>query len=1181
MKRKAPSYPMNPQHLLPFRVLMLFVLIALSLIFLSLTSATPARLSYGTGANSKAHTPQASKSLAKSSDGVWSVMDQASVDGAQPTRPDISSYRAVNLSRPTLAKILQSAPPEFSALAATRSTTLSLPNPDGTFSRFSIAESPIMAPELSAQFPEIKTYVGQGIDDPTATTRFDWTRFGFHAIILSGSGTKLIEPAAAGDLENYIVYLQQDVIGGSGECDVTERDQQEGAARNPIAKHSPVSPAVMSGTTLRTYRLAAAATAEYTQAYGGGTVGGGLSAITTTINLVDAIYEREVAVRLTLIAGETSIIFTDTTTDGYTTDNVGSLIGENQTKLTSVIGAANYDVGHVFDGRLLTGGAFSWQGLATLSGVCQDGVKARGVDIFRSVFPTSVFAYYSAAHELGHQFGASHTFNATSGTCGAQRSAGTAYEPVNGSTIMGYRLACAPEDLMSTDTYFHNASIEQIVNYTAAGGNSCAVPSGTGNNPPVVDAGPTFTIPMGTPFILTATGGDQDGDALTFGWEEFDLGTAAPPSTDDGSRPIFRSFLPTSSPARMFPRLQDVLSGAATLGESMPATTRTMNFRVTVRDNRSGGGGIGSAATQVNVRADAGPFTVTQPAASVSWPTGSNQTVTWNVAATDTGSVNCANVRITLSTDGGTTFPIVLANSTSNDGSELVIIPGTPSGNARVKVEGAGNIFFNISRSFTITGSSNTVPTISGFTPGSGPPGTGVTINGTNFISPSAVQFNGQGANFTLNSTTQIVATVPNAATTGPITVTTGSGTATSSSNFTVTTPANTVQLSAATYSVSEATADAVVTVNRVGDTTAAATIDYSTSDTAGANNCNVVNGAASSRCDYLATLGTLHFAANETSKTISIPIVDDSWTEGPETFAITLANPSGAILGSPAVATVTITDNDNTNSPNPIDSSAFFVRAHYIDFLNREPDTSGLNFWTGEIDNCTPKPQCIDLKRINVSAAFYLSIEFQGTGYLVERMYKAAYGDASASSSFNGTHQLSVPVVRLNEFLSDTQEIGLGVVVGSSGWEQALENNKQAFAAEFVQRTRFTTALLPTMTAAQFVDRLNTNAGNPLSQAERDQLVNDLSTSAKTRAQVLRAVAEDLDLNSAEFNRAFVLMQFFGYLRRNPNDPQDMDYTGYDFWLTKLNQFGGNFVNAEMVKAFITSAEYRQRFGP
>jgi CSLREA domain-containing protein len=265
----------------------------------------------------------------------------------------------------------------------------------------------------------------------------------------------------------------------------------------------------------------------------------------------------------------------------------------------------------------------------------------------------------------------------------------------------------------------------------------------------------------------------------------------------------------------------------------------------------------------------------------------------------------------------------------------------------------------------------------------------------------------------------------------------------------------------------------------------------------------------------------------------------------------------------------------------NPIDDPDSFVREQYLDFLNRQPDSSGLAFWTNEITSCGTDQNCKDAKRVNVSAAFFLSIEFQDTGYLVERIYKAAYGSASGTSTFGGTHQFAVPIVRLNEFLPDTQKIGFGVVVGQGNWQQQLDANKASFTAEFVQRPRFTTAFPNTMTAAQFVDALNTNAGLPLSQSERDQLVSDLSTNAKTRAQVLRAVAEDPDLNSAEFNRAFVLMQFFGYLRRNPNDAPDADYTGYDFWLTKLNQFNGNFVNADMVKAFISSTEYRQRFGP
>jgi hypothetical protein len=392
---------------------------------------------------------------------------------------------------------------------------------------------------------------------------------------------------------------------------------------------------------------------------------------------------------------------------------------------------------------------------------------------------------------------------------------------------------------------------------------------------------------------------------------------------------------------------------------------------------------------------------------------------------------------------------------------------------------------------------------------------------------------------------------------------------------------ATTVQFSAANYNASEGNLKVTLTVTRSGDTGGAANVRFATSDLAGAQNCNVLTGVASSRCDYETSISTIRFAAGETAKALTVFIIDDTYLEGTEAFSLTLSNPAGATLGLQSVASVTIADNELANGINPIDSASFFVLLHYLDFLNREPDTSGFNFWTNEITSCGANAQCVELKRLNVSAAFYLSIEFQQTGYLVVRLYKAAYGNGSGSSTLGGLHQLPVPIVRLNEFLPDTQEIGQGVVVGQAGWEQVLENNKQAFIASFVQRVRFTNALPASLTAAQFVDTLNVNAGNPLSTIERDQLVSDLSAGVKTRAQVLRAVAEDIDLVNGESNRAFVLMQFFGYLRRNPNDPQDSDYTGYDFWLTKLNQFNGNFVNAEMVKAFISSTEYRQRFGP
>src|SRR5207253_1886849 len=223
------------------------------------------------------------------------------------------------------------------------------------------------------------------------------------------------------------------------------------------------------------------------------------------------------------------------------------------------------------------------------------------------------------------------------------------------------------------------------------------------------------------------------------------------------------------------------------------------------------------------------------------------------------------------------------------------------------------------------------------------------------------------------------------------------------------------------------------------------------------------------------------------------------------------------------ATVTVTIMDNDTVTSTNVIDDTQDFVCQHYHDFLNRQPDASGLAFWANQITSCGTDQSCIQAKRINVSAAFFLSIEFQETGYLVERIYKTAYSDANGTSTLGGAHQISVPIVRYSEFLLDTQKIGQGVVVGQTGWEIVLENNKQAFTQDFVQRFRFTTAFPTSMTPAQYFD----------------------------------------------------------YLRRNPNTAPDSDYTGYDFWLTKLNQFNGNFVAAEMVKAFITSTEYRQRFGP
>jgi FG-GAP-like repeat/Domain of unknown function (DUF4214) len=318
---------------------------------------------------------------------------------------------------------------------------------------------------------------------------------------------------------------------------------------------------------------------------------------------------------------------------------------------------------------------------------------------------------------------------------------------------------------------------------------------------------------------------------------------------------------------------------------------------------------------------------------------------------------------------------------------------------------------------------------------------------------------------------------------------------------------------------------------------------------------------------------GTLQDAGDQVSGNSSISVVVTDLNG--DTRSDLAANINNQL----AVALVNVT-------PGNPDNTDYFVHQHYLDFLDREPDTSGFGYWSNEITSCGVDQQCVEIKRINVSAAFYLSIEFQQTAYLVERLYKTAYGDATGSSTNGGPHQLAVPIVRLNELLLDTQQVGEDVVVGQSGWQTMLENNKQDFIGQFVQRSRFSSAYPSSLAPSQFVDKLNQNAGGVLSSSERATEIGlfggatDTSNTA-ARAQALRQVAENPSLYNAEFNRAFVLMQYFGYLRRNPNEGQDPDFSGYEFWLNKLNAFNGNFINAEMVKAFVTSGEYRNRFGP
>ena len=373
-------------------------------------------------------------------------------------------------------------------------------------------------------------------------------------------------------------------------------------------------------------------------------------------------------------------------------------------------------------------------------------------------------------------------------------------------------------------------------------------------------------------------------------------------------------------------------------------------------------------------------------------------------------------------------------------------------------------------------------------------------------------------------------------------------------------TPAQ-VAFSSATFSTGEQTGSALVTVARTGDTAPELFVDYATAD-----------GTADSRTDYTAARGTLRFAPGETEKTFPMLVTNDDTSETDETLTVSLSNLSGnAALAAPQTATVTITNDDATTSAaNPIDRSDFFVRQHYHDFLNREPDAGGLQFWIDNIETCGADAACREVKRIDTSAAFFLSIEFQRTGFLVYRLYKASLPEKVSRPQ-------SLP--RYLEFVRDTQEVGRNVVVGQAGWEQTLEANTKLLIDDFVTRADFALQYPESMLPTDYVDKLNAQAGSPLAQGERDLLVAGLLLGTETRASVLRKVAESPEFTRRETSRAFVYMQYLGYLRRAPNDPPDADFAGMDFWLAKLDEFGGDYRRAEMVKAFISSIEYRARF--
>ena len=595
-----------------------------------------------------------------------------------------SDFKTYALDELRVEQILKEAPEEDGTIETYRSSSFLLPMPDGTMRRYGIVNSPVMAPDLAKKYPEIQTYSGYDLDNPANTVRFDLTPHGFHAMAFTQEfGTVYIDPYSFQKKGYYMVYRKMDfqpIAGKEFVCGVAGKAVDTGKFK----------PQRRMGTaygdcTKRTYRFAVGATGEYTT-FHGGTVALALAAQVTTMNRVNGIYMREMAIFMEIVANNDVLIFTNAATDPYSNNSAGALINEIQTECDNEIGAANYDIGHVFS----TGGG----GLAGLGVICLGGQKARGVT--GTATPVNdPFDIDYVAHEIGHQFGCNHTFN---NSCDGNINPGTAMEPGSGSTIMAYAGICAPNVQNNSDDHFHAISLEEMSNTILS--TSCAVTSTIANTTPTINSVTTsYTIPGGTPFMLTTDAIDGEGHVMTYCWEQMDnqSSTQAPiPSSTGG--PNFRSNSPVLSPTRYFPNLADLAAGISPTWEVLAEVNRTYNFRVSVRDNFIDGGCTTFENATISVIGDTGLFLVTDPTATgIVWPTGGTETVTWDVAGTTDAPFNCTNVDILLSTDGGLTYPTTLASGVTNSGSFNVTVPNTPSTTCRVMVVCSDNVFFNIS----------------------------------------------------------------------------------------------------------------------------------------------------------------------------------------------------------------------------------------------------------------------------------------------------------------------------------------------------------------------------------------------------------------------------------------------------------------------------------------------------
>ncbi len=576
--------------------------------------------------------------------------------------------------------------------AVTLEQKIVLPNRIGEIDEFNLINSQTLSPALQKQFPSILSFRGYAITDSKKKIRIDFNEKGLFAWVKSPTESYFIH-----SLENIneLIVFDEKNYKTANKQSYTELEPRKliEAASPPALKTRRAQKA--NGGKLRTYRLAVSCTGEYA-AYHGGTKALALSAIVTSINRVNEVFENDLAVRLELIPNIGDLLFTNPATDPYVDNNSNQLIDEVQIQLDELIGAANYDIGHVFS----TGGG----GIAQLASVCG---PLKGSGVTGSSNPIGdPFDIDFVAHELGHQFGAEHTFNSDQESCSGTGWEFAAYEPGSGSTIMAYAGICEPHNLQQqSDAYFHTHSIDEIVTYINGKGSTCGTVTLLENTPPKVTVPESgFFIPISTPFKLTGSATDNEDSFLTYCWEEYDLGPFGAPTSPQDNAPLFRSFIPSFSPSRYFPQLESVVTGQSTFGELLPTYSRDLTFRLTVRDNHPEGGGVNDAQVAFKSTDQAGPFVVTSQTTPSSYEVNEIIEVTWDVSNTNASPVNCSFVRLLLSTDGGYTYPITLLENTPNDGKADVTIPNTLTSAARIKVEAVDNVFYNINTvNFNIT----------------------------------------------------------------------------------------------------------------------------------------------------------------------------------------------------------------------------------------------------------------------------------------------------------------------------------------------------------------------------------------------------------------------------------------------------------------------------------------------